>query len=238
MKATSSVAVRRRMRSSRSTPTARGFVGELREGAGQISRVVCLFQCDDPVGLRPDQPPPPRMVFHEAGVKAGGQAEVEGEQANAGADAAGSDVMGFREDRRTGERTYYHRLSGDASGKFGALFASGGAKGKMEGIAEIRVDRDGKPLELTLKSSRAYAGKLQFAPEVKIDAETKARLARASGSVGQQFDYEASLLLDSPEKLRIAEQFLRAKSRDHFGLASIHRSADSRPSEPQARMTS
>jgi len=73
---------------------------------------------------------------------------------------------------------------------------------------------------------------------VKIDAETKARLARASGSVGQQFDYEASLLLDSPEKLRIAEQFLRAKSRDHFGLASIHRSADSRPSEPQARMTS
>ena len=55
---------------------------------------------------------------------------------------------------------------------------------------------------------------------MKIDAETKARLARASASVGQQFDYEASLLLDSPEKLRIAEQFLRAKSRDHFGLGA------------------
>jgi len=92
------------------------------------------------------------MVFHEAGVKAGGQAEVEGEQANAGADAAGSDVMGFREDRRTGERTYYHLLSGDASGKFGALFASSGAKGKRRASP-----RSGSTATASRSSSRSRA---------------------------------------------------------------------------------
>lgn len=197
--------------------SAEGLWGEARENAGKASRALCLWQCDDPVGLRPDPPPPP-IVFREGGAKAdfGGEYERGSARAEGALGAAGA--LGVREDNRNGERTYYHRISGNGSGSVGALFASAGGAGKLEGIAEIKVDRKGKPLDLTVKSSRAYSGRLQFAPELEIDAATKATLTDSdSGGLGRQFDYEASLRLDDPENARLAEDFLRSYALDPTG---------------------
>jgi hypothetical protein len=70
-----------------------------------------------------------------------------------------------------------------------------------------------------VKSSRAYPGQLQFAPEVPIDDATKAKLSGSrSGGLGRQFDYEASLPLDDPENARLAQDFLRSYTLDPTGL--------------------
>ena len=82
-------------------------------------------------------------------------------------------------------------------------------------IAEIKVDSRSKPIDLTVNGSRAYSGRLQFAPEVPIDDATKAKLSGSrSGGLGRQFDCEASLPLDDPENARLAEDFLRAYTLD------------------------
>lgn len=107
---------------------AEGLGGEIRENLGQVSRAVCLWQCDDPVGLRPDQPPPPPVVFREGGAKVDAAGDFEKGPASADVALGGAGALGVREDNRNGERTYYHRISVTARGASGPCSRVRGAR--------------------------------------------------------------------------------------------------------------
>jgi len=92
-----------------------------------------------------------------------GSSEADGERVEvpfpeAGARQEAELVVGRREDRRTGERSFYLRLDERAQVVVEAGVAGLQGAGGAGGLAEVRVERDGRPRELVVSGSLMARG--------------------------------------------------------------------------------
>jgi hypothetical protein len=175
-------------------------------GSGEVFEVRTAAEADDIIRrLRADGSPTVDAVrrlvrggdglpradarLKEGGVGGGLDLELSAGAARAGVGVGGETVIGRRDDRRTGERTWYLRLDRHLPAFADALL--GGASGELQGDALLAVteSRDGRLTELSALvggSARAGAG-IDGGPAV------------ATGDA--RWEAEARVSLDDPEVL-------------------------------------
>jgi hypothetical protein len=141
-------------------------------GRGRVWHVASPAQADRIVAalVGGGEAPEPDSTFHRGGYAAVAEAEGAVEAAASGAEAGlrgeGELVVGRRNDRRTGETTFFLRLDARARGLLQALGRGPQAAASHAELAELRLARDGRPLELLVRGEVGAAGDVMPPPEL------------------------------------------------------------------------
>jgi hypothetical protein len=184
------------------------------------ARRICFF-----CGLLgidgPPKPPPADVSFMEGGLHLTLAAEVAALWGGSlSADLEGA--IGHSDDRVTGQHTAYIRLGDHSSGH---LFASSGlgATAGVTGLAQLTVDRHGKPLSLRTELVTAHAVLTQE-PDYRGPGAQPPQLVRDMHGNGTVKELEQSLDLTDPSAAAAARAFLDgSRSGDASSAAAFAR---------------
>ena len=169
-------------------------------------RGLCFFCGLLGIGSAP-VPPPADQTYLEVGthLTAGAEAsavwgaELGGETAN---------VIGERDDRRTGRRTAYVRLSGGAVAD--AFAAAGvGVTATRTGLVQITADRRGRLVGLQLQSVTAHAVLRQVPSQQPAGGQAPPQVTKNLHGGGGVHELESDLDLTDPANAAAAHRFLR-----------------------------
>lgn len=195
---------------------ARRFVAAYRDAQSIGGRALNLVQracllCQL-AGWMPRDLPPPDAAFVEGGVQAEGTAQARFGPFSAAGRAALQGAIGARRERASD--TFYFRVDGSAAARAGLVLASGAGVGRLQGLVEYRVARDGRPLSLSLRSTRAYGGRIDFLADAfsadDVDRGPGPLTPSARASRGRSLEYQATLDLRDAANRRVAREFVRA----------------------------
>jgi hypothetical protein len=153
----------------------------------------------------PPKPPPADVTYLEGGLHLTLGAEAKaiwGAHLSADLEAA----IGHSDERANGEHTLYLRLADSAGGE---LFASSGfgAAAGVSGIAQLTVDRHGRPLSLRLETVTTRA-MLRQEPSYRGPGGDSAQLVKDLHGEGTVKELEADLDLADPAAAAAARTFL------------------------------
>jgi Flp pilus assembly pilin Flp len=144
----------------------------------------------------PPKPPPADVTYLEGGLRLTLGAEAKaiwGAHLDADLEAA----IGHSDERATGERTMYLRLADSASGELFASSGFGTAAG-VSGIAQLTVDRHGRPLSLRLETVTTRATFRQE-PGYRGPGGDSPQLVKDLHGEGTVKELEADLDLTDPQ---------------------------------------
>lgn len=177
-------------------------------------------------GVKHEPFPRADAVFVEGGPSAAASAQASSGGWSAGFKAAIAGALGARESR-SGTTTFYYRLDESVAGDLDAVVASAGGTGRVEGLLEYRVARDGRPLSLRFQSVRGWTGRLALAGHARNLPELERGLRRGGaslgGSTGQTLEYQALLDLRRPANRRASQAVIDGLRRDPLALPRLVR---------------
>ena len=154
-----------------------------------------------PLGIGRDGPQP-QETFLEGGIRALSRAGIAGPAAQASLESLGETVIGARRNRVTGETTIYLDSGGTAWGLLAGLGI--GPTGSLDRRANLalRLDRDRRPIELSLTASGTIAAGAAVSP-VFSRALRRGGEAEASGGAaelaGRRWELEVRVDLTDPQ---------------------------------------
>jgi hypothetical protein len=170
------------------------------------ARKICFFCGMLGIGSVP-VPPTADETYSEGGLdlKLGGDVSaVWG--GTLGGELAGA--IGHRDDRATGEQTFYLRLNAGVSGDV-FLSAGLGALGGSTGLAQLTLDRHGEPESLELEAVTSHAV-LNQAPVKQGAGQSSPQVVKNLHGAGKVTELEIDLDLKDPANAAAANRLLKS----------------------------
>jgi hypothetical protein len=164
--------------------------------------------------------PPADETFGDQGLEVSGSAGISRGAGTADVGISAADTSGSRVDRATGSRTFYMRRRNTVDASAAAKEA--GAKGAGASATEyaVTVDRDGRPVNLTVIDTGTVSGSMDLPTRLQPIAGALAVPTRGH----RAWVTESHLDLSEPDNLAVAQQLvveLRAPRPRIGGLVDV-----------------